>query len=450
MTDGDFNDVKRHVAGKGHQKHYKEVTQNHTMESFAAQHVSDLSTKNISSEVAMCNFIAQHNLSFSTADHLTDLLPKMFPDSKIVAGYACKRTKTTAIICDALGPHFLRPVVDTAESLSFSLLCDESNERGDTEKLLMILVRIFEEAHGQVTARHLETVGIVDFSANGIFTAIQDTLLRHGLAFERIVSFASNMCNVLKGARGGVIAKIRQEQRKIIDIHCNCHVLNLAVKSAVKALPLKVDELLVDTFYQFHHSVKRIVSLQEYADFCNFQFKIVLCHSETRWLSLGRSVSRTLEMWEPLCAYFTSHPDVEKNGKVKTIAAHLNRPSTKVYLCFLSEMLRIFDKVNVALQSFFAQPGEIRAVEDVLEVDYTDPGKQVFDEELFMGDSALALICHQSDNEGEEPEMSPAYDHMRAFHLAFVVKLIKAFPFNSKALQLLSFLDPEKVLSIPL
>ena len=27
MTHGDFNDVKRHVAGKGHQKHYKEVTQ---------------------------------------------------------------------------------------------------------------------------------------------------------------------------------------------------------------------------------------------------------------------------------------------------------------------------------------------------------------------------------------------------------------------------------------
>ena len=46
--------------------------------------------------------------------------------------------------------------------------------------------------------------------------------------------------------------------------------------------------------------------------------------------------------------------------------------------------------------------------------------------------------------------MSSAYDHMRAFHLAFDVKLIKAFPFNSNALQLLSFLDPEKVLSIPL
>ena len=223
-------------------------------------------------------------------------------------------------------------------------------------------MRIFEEAHGQVTTRHLETVGIVDFSANGIFTARQDTLLRYGLAFERMVSFASDTCNVMKGARGDLIAKIRQEQPKIFDIHCNCHVLNLAVKFAVKALTLKVDELLVDIFYHFHHSTKRIVSLQEYADFCNVQFKIVLRRSKTHWLSLGRSISRTLGMWEPLCAYFTSHPDVEKNGKVKTIAAHLNRPSTKVYLCFLSEMLGIFDKVNVALQSSAAS--KVHAVRD--------------------------------------------------------------------------------------
>ena len=130
-------------------------------------------------------------------------------------------------------------------------------------------------------------------------------------------------------------------------------------------------------------------------------------------------------------------------GIFKVNIALQSSAASKVHVV-RDEMLRLLRRV----MSFFVQPGEIRAVEDVLEVDYTDPGKQVFDEELFIGDSALALICHQSDNEGKEPEMSSAYDHMRAFHSAFVVKLIKAFPFNSKALQLLSFLDPEKVLSI--
>ena len=52
----------------------------------------------------------------------------------------------------------------------------------------------------------------------------------------------------MKGARGGVIAKLRTLQPKIIDIHCICHLMSLCVKAAVKALPLKVDEVLVDIF----------------------------------------------------------------------------------------------------------------------------------------------------------------------------------------------------------
>ena len=63
MTHGGFNDVNHHVHGKGHEKCYKEVSENRTMESFAVEHVSNLSSKIILAEVAMSNFIAQHNLS---------------------------------------------------------------------------------------------------------------------------------------------------------------------------------------------------------------------------------------------------------------------------------------------------------------------------------------------------------------------------------------------------
>ena len=46
VTHGGCNDVKRHVQGKGHEKRYKEVSENRTMESFAAEHVSNLFFKN--------------------------------------------------------------------------------------------------------------------------------------------------------------------------------------------------------------------------------------------------------------------------------------------------------------------------------------------------------------------------------------------------------------------
>ncbi len=135
----------------------------------------------------------------------------------------------------------------------------------------------------------------------------------------------------MKGIRNGVIAKIRNEQPKIIDVHCICHLVNLCVNSAVKVLPFKVDEVLVDIYYHFHHSVKRITTLKEYADFCDVEFKSILKHCETRWLSLTRSIKRTLQMWEPLLSYFTSHPDVEKTGKVNLFMIILEVPSLNSY-----------------------------------------------------------------------------------------------------------------------
>ena len=85
------------------------------------------------------------------------------------------------------------------------------------------------------------------------------------------------------------------------------------MKSAIKTLPLKIDDFLID-IYHFHTSIKRLASLREYAEFCSTEYKMVLKHCETRWLSLRRAIQRTLEMYEPLCSYFRSHPDVEKSG----------------------------------------------------------------------------------------------------------------------------------------
>ena len=44
---------------KGHEKRYKEVSENQTMESFAVEHVSNLTSKIILAVVAMSNFITK-------------------------------------------------------------------------------------------------------------------------------------------------------------------------------------------------------------------------------------------------------------------------------------------------------------------------------------------------------------------------------------------------------
>ena len=53
---------------------------------------------------------------------------------------------------------FEKPVVDTAQISPFNLLCDESNERGDSVKLLTVLIRLFEPENEKIVTRHLGTM----------------------------------------------------------------------------------------------------------------------------------------------------------------------------------------------------------------------------------------------------------------------------------------------------
>ena len=234
-----FSDIRRHCEGLQHTERYKESQKSVNITSLLN---SSLTSKVISAEVMMAQFIAMHNLPFQAADHLSGLLSAMFPDSKIAAEFSSRHTKTKAIICDVIDPFLKKPLISVLknETVFYNILCDESNERGDTVKLLTILVRLFEESTCNVVTRHLDTVGIVDFTAEGIFTALKDCLESHNIPFTNLLSFTSDTCNVMKGVRGGVIAKLRAVQPSIIDVHCVCHLLSLCVKAAVKTLPLKI------------------------------------------------------------------------------------------------------------------------------------------------------------------------------------------------------------------
>ena len=63
-----------------------------------------------------------------------------------------------------------------------------------------------------VVTRHLDMVGITDLSADGIYTALISTLTKYCLLLDKLLSFTSDTCSVMKGAKSGVISKFRTVQ----------------------------------------------------------------------------------------------------------------------------------------------------------------------------------------------------------------------------------------------
>ncbi|KAK4292900.1 hypothetical protein Pmani_034361 [Petrolisthes manimaculis] len=49
-------------------------------------------------EIKLTAFLAEHNVSINTVDHLTSLLKDIFPDSNIASELSLKRTKATRIL----------------------------------------------------------------------------------------------------------------------------------------------------------------------------------------------------------------------------------------------------------------------------------------------------------------------------------------------------------------
>ncbi len=132
VAHGGFNDITRHARGPTHQQRFKDSNSTKSIAGMLGQ-PSELShiRKVTTAEVIMSNFIAMHNISFLTANHLSSLFATMFPDSKIASDFSCKCTKTRAIICEALDPYHKKPIVENVRNVPYSLMCDESNEKGD-------------------------------------------------------------------------------------------------------------------------------------------------------------------------------------------------------------------------------------------------------------------------------------------------------------------------------
>lgn len=114
IAHGGKNDVKRHVERQKHIDNVQSAKQSGIQRrltdcraSGPSQSYTDLVTK---AEVLFIHFIAEHNLPFSVGDHLTKLVKKAFPDSKIAEKFHCGHSKTAAI-----GPYYMDNFLSAAQ-----------------------------------------------------------------------------------------------------------------------------------------------------------------------------------------------------------------------------------------------------------------------------------------------------------------------------------------------
>ena len=274
------------------------------------------------------------------------------------------------------------------------------------------------------------------------------------------MSFNSDNCGVMKGKKNSVLSRIKEKQPAVFDMGCITHLANLCCVAGVKALPLPINDFLVDIYYHFHHSSKRKEEFKEYEEFTGVDHAKILKHCETRWLSLERCVNRTLQQWPALKSYFLSHDDVEKPGRVKRIAEHLDSAEMKLYFHFLTFILEPLNEFNTLFQADanlldvmvremrrhlkklltkFVKMEVLKSADDIINVDYLNPDNIQGDDRIAVGRDARIMLHDKADNI-DNTTLYRFFSSVRNFYVAVVRKMVTKFPFSEEILADLSAL----------
>ena len=104
---------------------------------------------------------------------------------------------------------------------------------------------------------HDEFIGLKDMpciNADSIVAELKDVLLRMNLKLNKCRGQCSDGCSTMTGHRNGVVAQIKEEEKRALYAHCYAHSLNLAIGDTMKNSALL--KHTIDNTFEFTKLIK--------------------------------------------------------------------------------------------------------------------------------------------------------------------------------------------------
>lgn len=126
----------------------------------------------------------------------------------------------------------------------------------------------------------------------------------NNLKIVQITAYSADNAAVNFGVRNSVFQKLKNDNEQIIKANCNCHVINNCLKKALNVLSIDVETIIIRIFNEFSSSALTTQKLKECFEFANIEYKNLLRHVPTRWLSLLPAIDRLVYSWPAVKRYF--------------------------------------------------------------------------------------------------------------------------------------------------
>ena len=194
--------------------------------------------------------------------------------------------------------------------LPYSLATDGSNDNG-LIKMNPISVQMFDVNLGKVTTCFLDMALSTGGTAEEVFAAIDGCMSSYQIPWKDCVAVGVDNTDVNVGKKNSIMTCVKAQNDSVYFSGCQCHVVhNTSAAAAAAALRnatgFDLEDLMVDVYYRFDYSTKHKSLLAEYTEFCDQDYRKLLKHVSTRWLSLERSITCVLKQCVSLKSYFVS------------------------------------------------------------------------------------------------------------------------------------------------
>ena len=359
VSHGGRSDITDHLKTKKHKTAKNAASFSSVRTFFNNLKADDTSLKLAAKELTFVYHTISHNQSFNSMNCTSSLIRTLFNEKQFTAA----RTKSRDIAVNVLAPFVVKITKIDLEKANFvSILVDASNHK--YMKFVPVIVRYFSSTLG-VQNKILEFSNLPGETAEIIHAHIVKVLNENALS-DKIISFSADNTNtnfggMLRKGKNNVFLKLKQTlNRNILGMGCCAHIIHNSIQYASDCLPVDVDSIVCKIFGFFHIYTVRVENLKEFCDDVDVQYKDLLSHSKTRWLSLFPAIERIISMFDGLKSYFLSQsncPCILKNffedecsllwfkflhSQLKTFNNYIKKVESRYYFLLLFQFMLCF------------------------------------------------------------------------------------------------------------
>lgn len=243
-----------------------------------------------------------------------------------------RRIEDMSYFCEAVLVNRLKNA-----KCGFTLQMDESTDVAGLA-ILLVFVRYIHESSFEEDMLFCKALP-TQTTGEEIFNLLNAYFEKHSIPWNLCYHICTDGAKAMVGVIKGVIARIKKLVPDIKASHCCLHRHALAVKR----IPNALHEVLNDAVKMINFIKSRPLNARVFALLCDdlgSLHKNLLLHTEVRWLSRGKVLTRFWELRDEIRIFFNE----------REFAGKLNDTSWLQNLAYIADIFSYLNEVNLSLQ----------------------------------------------------------------------------------------------------